>query len=92
MFCGCFGWFEALNDRLIGPKSWNRIVVIFEAHLYSPRLCWGCFGCLFHKLRNKLYCGVYEAGNGYEIRVHKVEPILVDWPRTVTQGFHCSHE
>ena len=22
----CFGWFEALNDRLIGTKSWNRIV------------------------------------------------------------------
>ena len=28
----------------------------------------------------KLYCGVYEARNGYEIRVHKVEPILGDWP------------
>ena len=22
----CFGWFEALNDRLIGPKTWDRIV------------------------------------------------------------------
>ena len=20
----CFGWFEALNDRLIGSKAWNR--------------------------------------------------------------------
>ena len=22
----CFDWFEALNDRLIGPKTWDRIV------------------------------------------------------------------
>ena len=22
----CFGWFEALNDRLIGPKTWDQIV------------------------------------------------------------------
>ena len=22
----CFGWFEALNGRLIGPKTWDRIV------------------------------------------------------------------
>ena len=22
----CFGWVEALNDRLIGPKTWDRII------------------------------------------------------------------
>ena len=22
----CFGWFEALNDRLIGSKTWDRII------------------------------------------------------------------
>ena len=22
----CFGWFEALNGRLIGPKTWDQIV------------------------------------------------------------------
>ena len=22
----CFGLFEALNDRLIGPKTWDRII------------------------------------------------------------------
>ena len=22
----CFGWFEALNDRLIDPKTWDRII------------------------------------------------------------------
>ena len=35
---------------------------------------------------------VYEAGNGHGFRVHKVEPMLGDWPITVTRGFHCSHE
>ena len=25
----CFDWIEALNGRLIGPKTWDRIVVIF---------------------------------------------------------------
>ena len=25
----CFGWYEALNDRLIGPKTWDRIDTIF---------------------------------------------------------------
>ena len=25
----CFGWIEALNGRLIDPKTWDRIVVIF---------------------------------------------------------------
>ena len=27
---------EALNDRLIDPKSWNRSVGIYETHLDSP--------------------------------------------------------
>ena len=22
----CFGWFEALNGRLISPKTWDRII------------------------------------------------------------------
>ena len=26
----CFGWFEALNDRLNGSKSWNRSVGILR--------------------------------------------------------------
>ena len=25
----CFGWYEALNGRLIGPKTWDRINKIF---------------------------------------------------------------
>ena len=30
------------------------------------------FGCLYDTLWNKLCFGVYKAGNGREIRVHKV--------------------
>ena len=41
---------------------------------------YGLFGLLVYELCIKLYYGVYEAGNGYEIRVHKVEPIFGDWP------------
>ena len=37
----------------------------------------GCFGCLCCNLGNKLYCDVYEVGNGYEIQIYKVEPTLV---------------
>ena len=25
----CFGWFETVGGRLIGPKTWDRIVEIF---------------------------------------------------------------
>ena len=25
----CFGWFEAVRGRLIGPKTWDRSVRIF---------------------------------------------------------------
>ena len=25
----CFGWFEAVRGRLIGPKAWDRIVTKF---------------------------------------------------------------
>ena len=25
----CFGWLEALNGRLIGPKVWDRIDLIY---------------------------------------------------------------
>ena len=33
-----FGWIEALNGRLIGPKIWDRIVVIFlEARFCTVR-------------------------------------------------------
>ena len=34
----CFGWFEAVRGRLIGPKTWDRIVRIFLRFL-SGRDC-----------------------------------------------------
>ena len=40
----------------------------------------GLFGLLVYNLCYKLYYDVYEAGNGYGIRVHKEEPMLGDWP------------
>ena len=36
---------EALNDRLIGPKTWDRSVKIMELVCTvrdSPRTVWGC--------------------------------------------------
>ena len=40
----CFGWFEAVRDRLIGPKTWDRIDIIFgtkmEQPVTAPRLIW----------------------------------------------------
>ena len=27
---------EAVRDRLIGPKSWNRIAIIFETQMVQP--------------------------------------------------------
>ena len=36
---------EAVRGRLIGPKTWDRIVGIFGAHLDSPRTVWAtCVG------------------------------------------------
>ena len=43
----CFGWYEALNDRLIGPKPWDRIDAIF---FFSHGAARNCFrGCLVGK-------------------------------------------
>ena len=39
MFCVCFGWFEALNDHLIGPKSWNQGVEVFFKPIWTVRDC-----------------------------------------------------
>ena len=52
--------------------------------------CWGfwssfgqstdCLGCLCCDLCFKSCFGVYEAGNDHGFWVHKVEPMLGDWP------------
>ena len=41
----CFGWFEALNDRLIGSKSWNQNVEILRPTNSPYQFC-GLFGLL----------------------------------------------
>ena len=71
------GGFEVLNGRLIGPKSWNRIVVIFEAQIVQSVIVNGWFGLLGCALCYKSCVGLYEAGNGLEIRFHKVNRCLV---------------
>ena len=38
----CFGWYEALNGRLIGPKTWNRIDIIFGSHGAARNCFRGC--------------------------------------------------
>ena len=64
---------EAMRGRLIGPKSWDQIVIIFGAIFCSSRtVCVDCVGCLCHALCIKSCCDVYEAGIGREIRVHQV--------------------
>ena len=32
----CFGWYEALNGRLIGPKTWDQIDTIFFGATVQP--------------------------------------------------------
>ena len=39
-----------------------------------------CLGTLSQNLHHKLCCDVHEAGNGHRFWVHKVEPMLDDWP------------
>ena len=40
------GLFETLNGRLIGPKTWDRIVVNFEAQIMQSVTEHGWFGLL----------------------------------------------
>ena len=43
-----------------------------EPVLHSTWQCRGYLDCLCVDLCNKSYCDVHRAGNGCEIRVHKV--------------------
>ena len=64
--------FEALNDRLIGPKTWDQIVVNFEAQIMQAVTEHGWFGLLDCALCIYECFDVYEAEKGRETRVHKV--------------------
>ena len=67
-----FELIEAVSGRLIGPKSWNRIVVIFEAQIMQSVTVHDWFGLLYCALCHKSCVGLSDAKNGREIRVHKV--------------------
>ena len=61
---------EAVRGRLIGPKSWDRIVIIFETSNVQPVQSTDCLCCVCWKLCIKWYFSMYRAGNGRETRVH----------------------
>ena len=45
----CFGWFEVVRGRLIGPKTWDRIVGIFLGFslvAVTAQKIRGCLGLL----------------------------------------------
>ena len=64
-----FELIEAVIGRLIGPKSWDRIVGnFFRGFVQST----DCLVILCDELCFKSCIGLYGAENGREIRVHKV--------------------
>ena len=42
----CFGWLEALNGRLISPKAWDRIDLIFLTQYEMVVTAQKLVGCL----------------------------------------------
>ena len=71
----CFSMFrlvEALNGRLISPKTWDRSVIIFGISLGNLGTVTDCYGFMCDELCYNSCIDVYEAGNDREIRVHKV--------------------
>ena len=60
----CFGWFEAVRGRLIGPKTWDRSVRIFGSRLDNLGTVTDCYGFFGDNLLNKLCFSVYKTGNG----------------------------
>ena len=63
---------EAVRGRLIGPKSLDRIIIIFETSNGQPVHSTDCSCCVCWELCIKWCFGTYRAGNGRETRVHKV--------------------
>ena len=63
---------EAVRGRLIGSKSWNRVVRFLKLMWTVrdiPRANLGGFNVA---LCDKSWIGLKKAGNGHEMRVHKV--------------------
>ena len=61
---------EAMRGRLIGPKTWDRIVWIYGTQIYSPWLLTDCLGGEWCDSCHGLCGDVCKAGVGRDIRVH----------------------
>ena len=59
-----FELIEAVRGRLIGPKTWDRIVVNFEAQIVQSVTEHGWLGCWIVHLCVNACFGLYEAGIG----------------------------
>ena len=46
----CFGWYEALNGRLIGSKTWDRIDTIFFGAMVQPVTVLGVVWLVNHEI------------------------------------------
>ena len=63
---------ESVRGRLIGPKPWDIIDMNFWKPKCLARNCEGCLGVFIHKVCIKSCIDYNKAGNGREMRVHKV--------------------
>ena len=66
----CFDWFEVVRGRLIGPKTWDRIVGIFLRISLVAVSVQSHVGAVWVDLCINLCFGMYRAGNGRKIQVH----------------------
>ena len=60
----CFGWFEVVRGRLIGPKTWDRIVGIFLRFFLMAVTVQKLVGCLCGNFALKCMLDMKKAGNG----------------------------
>ena len=67
-----FEWNEAVRGRLISPKPWDRIDIIFGTPNGAAVTATADLGRKILKFCIKSCIGLDEAGNGREMRVHKV--------------------
>ena len=63
---------EAVRGRLIGPKPWDRINMNFWNLIVTAMTDHGWFGYQIVFFHDKSCIDWNEAGNGREMRVHKV--------------------
>ena len=60
----------AVRGRLIGPKPWDRIDIIFESKIGAAVYGYGLFGCSLCDLCIRCLLGMHWAGNGHGLLVH----------------------